>query len=203
MAFNLKANEERFWELIAERRRAGADAMRSAIDARIWDLYGEQRSIMFTDLAGFSRRVESFGIIEFLELILEQNELLLPIAAAHDGVLIKEEADSMMIVFRRPARALACARAMHAACVAANVGRPPEREILLCVGLGHGPILRIGDVDVYGEQVNAASKLGEDVARAHETLVTAAFVEALGEVDDARFEPLADERVQHAFKLAE
>jgi adenylate cyclase len=158
---------------------------------------------MFTDLAGFSRRVESFGIIEFLELILEQNELLLPIAAEHDGVLIKEEADSMMIVFRRPSRALACARAMHAACVAANVGRPPEREILLCVGLGHGPILRIGDVDVYGEQVNAASKLGEDVARAHETLVTAAFVEAHGDVDGTRFEPLADERVPHAFKLVE
>jgi class 3 adenylate cyclase len=197
---NLKANEERFWEMIAERRRS--HDQRAVFDRRIWDLYGEERTIMFTDLSGFSRRVAAFGIIEFLELILEQRELFVPIIAEHDGVLIKEEADSMMIVFRRPAAGLDCARAMQAACDAVNVGRPPENEILLCLGLGHGPILRIGDVDVYGEQVNWASKLGEDVARAHETLVTAAFREALGETT-ARFEPLEDERVANAWRCVE
>ncbi len=202
MGRNLKANEDRFWDLIAQRRdTTGEDRRR--LDERIWDLYGEQRSIMFTDLAGFSRRVEAFGIIEFLELIQEQNDLLLPIVAHHDGVLVKEEADSMLILFRRPARALACALAMHAACVAANVGRPPEREILLCIGLGHGPILRIGDVDVFGAEVNGASKLGEDVARAHETLVTPAFAEVLGDCAShgVALEPYADERVTGALKV--
>src|SRR5512146_158795 len=111
MPRNLKANEDRFWDLIAARRRGGE--ARDAIDARIWDLYGEQRAVMFTDLAGFSRRVDAFGIIEFLELILEQRELRRPVVADHDGVLVKEEADSMLILFRRPARALAAAHAMH------------------------------------------------------------------------------------------
>jgi adenylate cyclase len=195
---NLKANEERFWELVAARRKSERPAEH---DERIWDLYGEEASVMFTDLAGFSRRVEAFGILEFLELILEQRELLLPVVEAHDGVLIKEEADSMLLVFTRPARALACARAMQARCAEVNVGRAPEHEILLCLGLGHGRILRIGDVDVFGAEVNAASKLGEDVARARETLVTAAFAAALGDAAGARFEPVADDRVTGALRL--
>ncbi|MBO7639938.1 MAG: hypothetical protein J6S91_13290, partial [Treponema sp.] len=43
---------------------------------------------------------------------------------------------------------------------------------LLCVGLGYGDILNIGYADVFGAEVNAASKLGEDTAKAWEILVT-------------------------------
>ena len=199
MGTYLKTTEERFWQLIAERRRQGAD--RATVDQRIWDLYGDEWSIMFTDLAGFSRRVEAFGIIEFLESILEQREQLQPVIAAHDGVLVKEEADSMLLLFRRPQRALACALALQARCRELNAGRPPEDELLLCLGLGHGPILRIGDVDVYGAEVNAASKLGEDVARAHEILATPGFAAAVGEVDGHRFCAIDDPRVPGASRL--
>lgn len=198
MARSLKTTEERFWQLIAERRAAGTT--RERVDERIWDLYGAEWSIMFTDLAGFSRRVDAFGIIEFLELILEQRELFLPVVGDHDGVLVKEEADSMLLLFRRPARALACAQAMQARCAEVNRGRTPQDELLLCVGLGHGKILRIGDVDVYGAEVNAASKLGEDVARAHEILVTAAFAAEL-EPAAHRLEPLDDARVPGASRV--
>jgi class 3 adenylate cyclase len=196
MAGYLKATDERFWAMIAQRARAGDDV--ASLDERIWDLYGAESSIMFTDLAGFSRRVEAFGILEFLERILEQREHLLPVAADHDGVLIKEEADSMLLLFRRPARALACARAMQARCDELNHGRAPEHELLLCVGLGHGKILRIGDLDVYGAEVNAASKLGEDVARARQILVTAAFADAIGEQPGLTLQPFEDERVPGA-----
>ena len=49
------------------------------------------------------------------------------------------------------------------------------------MGLGFGPMLRIGDHDVYGAEVNAAAKLGEDTAKAHEILVTGAVREAAAE----------------------
>jgi hypothetical protein len=58
------ASEERLEKLIAERTQPGAD--KAQIDARVWDLFGETWAIMFTDLAGFSRRVSDFGIIHFL-----------------------------------------------------------------------------------------------------------------------------------------
>ena len=80
------------------------------IDQRIWDLFGDEWAIMFTDLSGFSRAVAAFGIIHFLQVIFEKKRLLLPIVAAHDGILIKVEADSFLIIFKRPERALQCAR---------------------------------------------------------------------------------------------
>jgi adenylate cyclase len=183
----LKGSVNRLWQLIEERSQPGAD--REGIDRRIWDLFGEDWAIMFTDLSGFSRQVAAFGILHFLEVIWEQKKLLLPIVAKHDGILIKIEADSFMIIFRKPERAFECSVAMQHACQEWSKGKPPEEHILLCIGLGYGRILRIGDADVYGAEVNAASKLGEDRAKSHEILVTASVAKALG--DTTTFEPLS------------
>ncbi len=166
----LGASERRLWRLIEERSRHDADT--AAIDRRIFDLFGERWAIMFTDLSGFSRRVAEFGIIHFLQIIHEQRKLLLPIAEDHDGLLIKSEADSFLLLFRRPERALQCAVAMQRACEQVNRRRKPEEQILLCVGIGFGDVLRIGDSDVWGREVNAASKLGEDTAKANEILLS-------------------------------
>jgi class 3 adenylate cyclase len=174
----LKGSEVRLWELIEERTRAGADKAR--IDRRIWDLFGEEWAVMFTDLSGFSRQVATFGIIHFLQVIHEHKRLLLPIVAEHDGILVKIEADSFMIIFKRAESALGCAIAMQHACQKLSRGRPPEEQVLLCVGIGCGRILRIGDTDVYGQEVNAASKLGEDTAKSNEILVTHAVRERCG-----------------------
>lgn len=174
---DLKGSAARLWTLIEERRLTGVD--RDAIDERIWDLFGETWSVMFTDLAGFSRQVEAFGIIHFLQVIHEQKRLFLPIVKDHDGILIKVEADSFLILFRRPDRALRCAQQMQQVADDANTARTPEEKILLCVGIGYGRILRIGDEDVFGAEVNASSKLGEDLAKAREILVTDAVKVAL------------------------
>lgn len=189
---DIKGSELRLWQLIAQRRRPGADT--AAIDLRIWDLFGETWAVMFTDLAGFSRQVAKFGIIHFLQIIHEQKEILLPVVAAHDGILIKVEADSFLIIFKRPQRAVACALEMQRVCARANHGRAAEEQVLLCVGIGYGTILRIGDSDVWGAEVNAASKLGEDIAKAEEILVSGAVRDNLCEAaayTAADFTPLA------------
>ncbi|HEX5756398.1 MAG TPA: adenylate/guanylate cyclase domain-containing protein [Arenimonas sp.] len=184
----LGGSEERLWSLSAERSDSGADT--AAIDRRIWDLFGETWAVMYTDLSGFSRSVEAFGIIHFLQIILEQKRILLPIVAQHDGILVKAEADSFLILFRRPERALSCAVEMQRACERHNRRRAPEEQVLLCVGIGYGEVLRIGDTDVFGREVNAASKLGEDTAKSYEILLTRAAREACGDPEEIRFEDL-------------
>src|SRR6478672_11436124 len=118
---DLKGSAARLWALVAERTQPGADKAR--IDERIWDLFGEEWAVMFTDLSGFSRQVAAFGIIHFLQVILEQKRVLLPVVAAHDGILIKTEADSFLILFKRAKRALECAVAMQRACQELNRSR--------------------------------------------------------------------------------
>lgn len=176
----LGSSAQRLWRLIDERIKVGSDT--TAIDQRIWDLFGEEWSIMFTDLAGFSRQVAKFGIIHFLQIIHEQKQLLLPIVERHDGVLIKIEADSFLILFKKPTGAITCAIEMQRVCQATNKRRPPEEHIVLCVGLGHGRLLKIGDEDVFGHEVNLASKLGEDTAQANEILATSAVRELTPEL---------------------
>ncbi len=182
----LKGSAARLWHLISLRCERGADT--ASIDQRIWDLFGEEWAVVFTDLSGFSRRVEEFGIIHFLQVIYEHQKLLLPVVEQHDGILVKVEGDSLMLLFRRASRALDCLQAMMRACDHVNERRKPEEQILLCAGLGYGRILRVGDEDMWGAEVNAASKLGEDRAKAGEILIT----------DAARAQLAAEGRVELA-----
>ena len=173
------ADAEALWQLIERRTRPDADA--AAIDRQIWDRFGGEWAVMFTDLAGFSRQVARFGIVHFLQTIYEQKRTLVPIVERHGGVVIKYEADSLLILFPAAAAALESAVAMQRACRALNAQRSPEEHVVLCVGIGHGRLLRIGDDDVYGLEVNLASKLGEDTAIGREILVTRAARGSIGE----------------------
>jgi len=185
----LTASESRLWGLIEERTHPQADVER--IDRTIWELFGEQWSIVFTDLAGFSRQTAKFGVTHFLQVIFEQSTLLLPVIEEHNGFVVKSEADSLLILFRSPITAVHCCVAMQNACKKANERRVPEEQILLCVGVGWGQVLRVGETEVWGREVNAASKLGEDTAKAYEVLVTGAVQEAVGsKLDDVGFEPM-------------
>lgn len=179
----LSASEDRIEKLISERLQPGAD--KAEIDARIWDLFGERWAVMFTDLAGFSRGVAEFGIIHFLQIIYESQRLLMPCIDAHDGILLKTEGDSLLVIFRNAVKAIDCALSMQRSLRGYNTGREAAEKILLCVGLGCGQVLRIGDRDVFGAEVNAASKLGEDIARAGEILVTESLRGAVA--DDSRY----------------
>jgi class 3 adenylate cyclase len=179
---------DRLEKLMEERVRPGADKAR--IDQRIWDLFGEEWAVMFTDLSGFSRRVAEFGIIHFLQVIFESQRVLGPCIDAHDGILLKMEGDSMLVIFRSVAKAAECAIAMQRTLKEYNTKRSDAEKILLCVGLGFGRLLRIGDSDVFGGEVNASSKLGEDTAKAWEIMVTGSVRDALVDHPGIRFEPI-------------
>ena len=75
-------------DLIAARLAPGADKER--IDERIWDLFGEEWAVMFTDLSGFSRRVAEFGIIHFLQTIQESERLLVAATRGHVDVRLQQ-----------------------------------------------------------------------------------------------------------------
>jgi len=158
---------------ISERTKPGID--KNEIDQRIWSLFGEETCVMFTDLAGFSRSVVEFGIIHFLQIIFESQKLFTSTIDKYDGLLLKTDGDSLLIVFKDVKKALKCAIEMQHTCRKYNLTKDDTEKILLCVGLGYGPCLKIGDADIFGAEVNAASKLGEDTAKASEILVTSDF----------------------------
>lgn len=188
LSTGMQNSEDRLYKMIGERLLPGAN--KEEIDQRIWNLFGEEWCIMCTDLAGFSRRVEEFGIIHFLQTIYESERVLLPIVEDFEGFLLKTEGDSMMVIFRKPERALACAQTMMHALALYNQDKSEAERILLCVGLGFGTMLRVGNTEVFGREVNAASKLGEDMAKQGDILVTQAFKEQTHHLPHLQFAPL-------------
>lgn len=201
LSTGMQNSEDRLYKMIGERLLPGAD--KDAIDQRIWNLFGEEWCIMCTDLAGFSRRVEEFGIIHFLQTMYESERLLLPIIEDHEGFLLKIEGDSMMVIFRKPERALQCALTMQHATQKYNQTRADEEKIWLCIGLGYGLMLRVGNTEVFGAEVNATSKLGEDIAKKGDILVTEGFASACPLPDTMNYTPLphAPAATKQAFRI--
>jgi class 3 adenylate cyclase len=186
----ISASEDRLEKLIEERLKPGAD--KETIDRRIWDLFGEEWCVMFTDLSGFSRGVAKFGIIHFLQTIHESERILIPIIEDHDGILLKVEGDSFLVIFRNVGKAIQCSITMQRTLKEYNTNKPIEEQVLLCIGLGYGPMLRIGDTDVFGAEVNASSKLGEDTAEAWEILSTEAVIEKSHDIPGISFQEIDD-----------
>ena len=169
---------------MTERLQPGAD--REAIDRRIWDVFGEEWCVMATDLSGFSRGVAEFGIIHFLQTIYEAERILVPVVESHDGILLKVEGDSFMVIFRNVHKALHASIEMQRTVRRYNAERPAVEQVLLGVGLGFGHMLRIGDADVFGVEVNSACILGETWAKGYDILVTQAVRDEAG--DEGAFE---------------
>ncbi|ACT49227.1 adenylate/guanylate cyclase domain-containing protein [Methylotenera mobilis] len=184
----MRNSEGRLYDLIAQRLLP--DTNKTEIDQRIWDLFGEEWCVMMTDLAGFSRRVAEYGIIHFLQTIYESERLLLPVIEQHEGFLLKTDGDSFLVIFRKPQKALQCAMVMQKVLVPYNQAKLEQERVHLCVGLGFGKILRVGNTEVFGAEVNAACKLGEDVANQGETLVTGAFQQACVDFAGATYQKL-------------
>lgn len=183
------ASADRLEKLIGDRLLPGAD--KAAIDRRIWRLFGESWAVLYTDLAGFSRNVAEFGIIHFLQTIYESHRLLVPIIERENGILLKTEGDSLIVMFRNVNDALRCALSMQACTREYNLARSDAEKVLLCVGIGYGEVLRVGDADIFGAEVNAACKLGEDIAVAGEILMTGAAVRAARVPDGVKHEAIA------------
>lgn len=184
-----RASQDRLERLIEARLAPQADTQ--AIDAQIWKLFGERWTVMFTDLIGFSRNVAEFGIVHFLQSIHISHRLLVPALERGAGILLKTEGDSMLVIFRDPSDAVRAAIDMQRCLSVYNVARPRAEHVLLGVGIGYGDVLRIGDADVFGAEVNAAAKLGEDTAVAGEILLTAAVYNAVAADGHDGFETLA------------
>lgn len=196
-----RASTDRLEQLIEERLKPGAD--KAHIDERIWSLFGEKWAVLYTDLSGFSRKAAEFGIIHFLQTIHESHRLLVPVIQEGNGILLKTEGDSLMVIYRNPDDAVSSAIAMQQRCQRHSTNLSPEDKVLLCIGIGYGDVLRIGDDDIFGAEVNATCKLGEDTAKANEILVTDSLAQAISLPDGTSLTQLdkAPAGAEQAYRL--
>ncbi|MDG2124629.1 MAG: hypothetical protein P8J87_13075 [Verrucomicrobiales bacterium] len=94
---------------------------------------------------------------------------------------MKFEADNAFSVFPRLEMAIEASVALNAAVACENEKFPEDFAIRLSIGLDHGRILLLEGRDYFGDPVNTACKLGEDLARPGEILVPRTALETFAQ----------------------
>ncbi|MGZ9164744.1 MAG: adenylate/guanylate cyclase domain-containing protein [Anaerolineales bacterium] len=150
-------------ELIEERHK---------LEGSLWDEFGAEYAVFVLDMSGFSLLTRKYGIVHYLSMVRRMQLTTGPIVKSAGGFMIKYEADNCFAVFPDPLSAVNAAIAMQHAFSAENLLTSEDLDIHISCGIDYGKILIIGHEDCFGDPVNRASKMGEDLAVAGEILVT-------------------------------
>ncbi len=163
---------KKFQDLLLNFSQAEDPAERKIIETALWETYGQEQAVFVLDMSGFSRLTRKYGIIHYLSMVRRMQLTTGPIVKSFDGYMIKYDADNCFALFPAPLNAVNAAIAMQHAFDAANILTADDLDIRIGCGIDFGRILVIGSEDCFGDAVNRASKLGEDVAEAGDILVT-------------------------------
>lgn len=150
-------------ELIEERHK---------LEASLWDEFGAEYAVFVLDMSGFSMLTRKYGIVHYLSMVRRMQLTTEPIVKSYGGFMIKYEADNCFAVFPEPLAAVNAAIAMQHAFRAENLLTSEDLDIHISCGIDYGKILMVGQEDCFGDPVNRASKMGEDLAVAGEILIT-------------------------------
>ena len=164
-------------KLLSERNQNPDRAAR--IDAEIRQAFERMVAILVLDMSGFSRLTAKHGIIHYLAMIEQMEGTVRPAVKGNHGHVIKQEADNLFAIFGNPVDALEAALDIFRAFDAINTVLPDARDIHGSIGIGYGETLVVGDEDLFGPEMNLASKLGEDIAVKGQILLTKSACNAL------------------------
>lgn len=165
---NSRATFDRLLDALIERPDRQAE-----IGAEIEAIFGETRGVLVLDMCGFARTTRRQGIVSFLAMIHRMRRIVTPAIEAAGGIVVKGEADNLYCLLDDAPAAVAAARDIRTRLDAANLLLPDEQRLHASIGIGDGAVLNVAGEDLFGDEVNLASKLGEDIAGRGEILLTA------------------------------
>ena len=107
-------------------------------------------AIMFTDIANYTA-ISAKDSQKALQLLDNQNEIVKPILDNHNGNLLKEIGDGLLITFESVTSAVECAIEIQ------KLTKDIE-DLNLRIGIHEGEVT-LKDGDVFGDDVNIASRI--------------------------------------------
>jgi len=165
-------NEEEFNRFVLEYSQEPNAGRRQKINDKIWRHFGKKKAVMISDMSGFTVLTERYGPVHYLSMIRRMQMTMKPIIESFNGTVVKFEADNCFAYFETPRDAVQAAISFNLAFNAANTLTPDELDISISTGIDYGDILLLEKEDMFGQAVNIASKLGEDIADSGDILVT-------------------------------
>jgi class 3 adenylate cyclase len=173
------------------KRAKGRPEKRPVMDSESFPALFRKRAVVFTDTADFTMRTAQDGILHFLMVFERVATEAAEVVRKTGGDLVKVEGDSLLIRYDDINKACRGVVALEGAVQRLNRGRPENEQLHFSYGIGYGDVLDL-DEDMFGLEVNLASKLGEDLAEPGEALLTP---QAAAAVDAATLKRLTPYRV--------
>ena len=151
--------------------------------------YHRECAILSMDMTGFTASAMHRGELQSLLRIVDAQTVVIPILQEFGAQLIRCFADDIVALFPEPNAAVDAAIETHHRIQLFNQSPlASEHPTQCCAGIGYGSVFAIGPNLAQGDEMNRASKLGEDIARANETLITEKAFAAVQHRDELRFE---------------
>jgi len=164
--------EEQFDAILARFSSSRDVADRARIDDEIWQQFGTEGAVFISDMSGFSRTTRALGICHFLAQIYRVRPVVAKAVGDNGGILLKAETDNCYAFFPEVDKAITAAVEINRELDRQNETRDSTDKVFVSIGIDWGRMLLIGEVEFFGDPVNTASKLGEDLAARSEILLT-------------------------------
>ena len=132
----------------------------------------EERTVVFSDIAGSTRIIETVGDVQGHQVVASVLECLAEVTGRHRGIVVKTIGDEIMSSFEDPADALAAAIEMQRELR----DRSPVHGVHAKVRIGvHGGPVLIENGDLHGDVVNTAARVvamakGDQILTTEDTL---------------------------------
>jgi class 3 adenylate cyclase len=169
--------DQRFEQLLLEFTQAEDPRERERIERALWAEFGRQKAVLVLDMSSFSLLTQKYGIVHYLSMVRRMQLTSRPIIESYAGEVIKFEADNCYAMFDEAWPAAQASIELNRAFRAINANLDDPFDIHISIGVDYGNVLLIGGPDYFGETVNRACKLGEDVAGPGEIILSeAAFL---------------------------
>jgi adenylate cyclase len=161
-----------FYKLIDEYNSATGEENIKQAEQNLWQKYGKDKAVLCLDMSGFTFLTQKHGLTHFLGMIRRMQLATSPIIERFKGGVVKFEADNLFAVFDNVEEAIQAAISINIALQAMNTLTEDTKDLAVSIGISYGNILLIEGKDAFGDAINLASKLGEDIAEKGEILVT-------------------------------
>ena len=167
-------------------------------EADVWDQFGVEIAPLVIDSVGFTRTTQTEGIVHFLTQLAKARLISEQVLGQANPISFFFHADNCFAYFPSAEDALIAAISLRDAINHAALPLTGDEKYGVSMGIGFGRLLSSGAEDGYfGDEMNVASKLGEDLGSrddiflseaAHATLLSKdqyGFEQFLGQVSGA------------------
>ena len=179
-------NENDLFDHLRKNLNSGLSASEREADAL--EKHGRWCTPVVIDSVGFTRISQKYSAVYFLERFVQVADLVGAVFKAEGGTRFRAQADNLFVEFETPLQALAAVVKANLQLEQAEILIDEEERYRFCVGIGYGLLLRSNTQGVYGNEMNLAAKLGEDIACGDELLLTPAALAQLDPEIQAKFE---------------